>query len=601
MKNLLKRVSVLLLALTLSLSCFVGCGQPPVRDADQKLEVFIANRGYGIAGVTAALKAFSEQDWVKAKYPNLEIPTPVAERTPDYGITKIKSPSSNQFDLIFVIESLTVFFGKNSRGESTLVELTDVYDSVVPGENVKVKDKLYPEMLDYCTYTPKGQDTQEYYDFPWCTGYLGLVYNPEIVKRYVEEVPRTTDELLALMEKIKTGDTLIPATTDLDNPANRAAHNLANAGNASGFAIGPCGDASYDSYMFGPWWAQYDGYDAYNNFFDGIYTDKTGTQTYSHKIFELEGRLESLRVLDKMLQPSSGYYDLSLTEEDFMAAQATLLKGEYAMTSCADWFDTEMKLHREEMIKEVEDGVPGAQMPADLLVLQTPIISAIVKQLKFRNGGEFMSDAQLSFLVECIDERKDYNTAKADFATAYPGAEELKKADYTRLLEARSIYNMGAMGHTACIPSVSNSIDVAKDFVRFFYSDVCQLAYMEATQGQNIPMTFDPNSTAPVTAGATQTIADAYKTVYGKCSPMQQARLTFMFNTFNPPKTMRGGGRKPLPSAGLSSLYGTSDPGKIFRGTESESAESIFYATIDANDEESFKFKLFEAGLSDSY
>ncbi len=601
MKKLLKRISVSLLTLSLSLSCFVGCGEDMRnREADQTLEVFIADRGYGTDGVTAALHAFAEQDWVKEKYPNIKIATPVTERTPNYGINKIKSPKNNQFDLIFVIESLSVFFGKNSKGESTLVELTDVMESTVPGENVKVKDKIIPDVMDCMTYIPKGKDEPEYYDFAWCTGMLGMCYNPEIIEKYVEHVPRTTDELIELMRRIRDGETIVPATTDLSIEANRKAHNLANCGNENGYAIGPCGTASYDAYMFSPWWAQYDGTEAYENFWQGIYVDSSGIPSYSEKIFELEGRLEALRVLKEMLKPSSRYYDLALTEKDFMVAQTTLLNGEYAITQCADWFDSEMKDIRETMQERYEAGVPGVKEPAEILVMLTPIISAIVKQLKFRNGGDYMTDEQLSFLVECIDEEKEYNVAKADFAAAFPGTEELKKADYTKLLDARSAYQPGAAGHTACIPSVSNSIDVAKDFVRFFYSDVCQLAYMIATDGQNIPTNFDPNSTE-ILYGTNVTVAKAYADAFGNFSTLQQPRLNYFFSTFNPVNYLRGSYRRPLPGAGLKSLYTSGDVGKILRSTESQDVDSLFQATIEANDSNKFKFMLFEAGLTGSY
>ena len=601
MRKLFKKISVIALALTLSMSCFVGCGQPP-READQKLEVFIANRGYGIAGVTAALNAFAEQDWVKEKYPNLEIPKPIDERAPQYGIKKIQAPSTNQFDLIFVIEDLAQFFGKNSKGESQLVDITDVYKSEVPNEGgITLEQKLDPSFLQYVQYTPRGSDIIEYYDVPWCTGYTGIVYNPRIFRNYVEHDPRTTREFLDLLIKIKNGDTIEPKPAGVTD----AQWNLQNCGNVEGYALAPCGGASYDSYMYETWWAQYDGYKSYHDFWDGYYEDGLG-RYQSEKVFEQEGRKYSLRVLEEMLSFENAYYDLGLSEYDFMVGQATFLKGEYALTNCADWFDSEMKSTREAMIAEYEAGVAGAMMPENLLVLKAPIVSDIVNKLKYRNSDDsFMTDAQLSFLIDCIDKEMAFADAKAAFEVVYPKTEgnsktELKAADYTRLLEARAIYDTGAMGHTFCIPSVSNSIDVAKDFIRFFATDVCQLAYMEATEGQNIPFTFEPTSTAPL-YGTNKTVAEAYGEVYNKCSPMQQPRLTQFFNKFNAPKILTHTLRKPLASVGYKALDTKGDVGRILRAAEAQSADSIFEASIKANDAARFKFLLFEAGLSDSY
>lgn len=602
MRKLFKKISVIALALTLSMSCFVGCGQPPIREADQKLEVFIANRGYGIAGVTAALNAFAEQDWVKAKYPNLEIPTPVAERAPNYGIMKIKAPSTNQFDLLFVIEDFAQFFGKNASGASTLVDLTEVYESEVPNEGgITLKEKLHPDFLQYVKHTPRGTDIVEYYDVPWCTGYTGIVYNPNIFERYVEHIPRTTNELLELLVKIKNGDTIEPKPAGVTD----AEWNLQNCGNEEGYALAPCGGASYDAYMLETWWAQYDGHKAFHDFWDGYYEDGLG-RYQSEKVYEQKGRLYSLRVLEEMLDYDKAYYDLSLSEYDFMVGQATFLRGEYAMTNCADWFDSEMKSTREEMTAEYNAGKAGAMLPEELYVLKAPIISDLVEKLRYRNSdGTFMTDEQLSFLVDCIDKEMAFDDAKAAFEVVYPKTAdkpktELKQSDYDRLLEARAIYDTGAMQHTFAIPSVSNSIDVAEDFIRFFATDVCQLAYMEATEGQNTPFMFDPNSTASL-YGSNKTVADAYIEVYNKCSPMQKERLTNFYNTFNPVKVLQATIRKPLVKVGYKSLDTKGDVGKILRADEAQSADELFQAAIAANDANRFKFLLFEAGLSDSY
>ncbi len=594
MRKLLKKISVIVLALTLSLSCFVGCN--PVREADQTLEVFIANRGYGIDGVKAALYSFAEQDWVKEKYPNIKIAEPVDERSPNYGINKIKAPSQNNFDLIFVIEDLAPFFGKNSRGESTLVELSDVYNGEVPGEpGVIFKDKMNDQSLQYVTYI-NGEGEEEYYDFPWCTGYLGFVYNPELVANYVDDVPRTTDELIEFMAKVKAG----PENKASMTPDEIAAWNIDHCGNAGGFAYAPCGGTAYETYMFEPWWAQYDGAETFNDFWDGIYTDASGIKSYSEKIFDAQGRLKSMEVMAELLSQENGYYDLALAEKDFMVAQTTFLKGEYPMTICADWFDSEMKLTRETMIAEYEAGVEGAMMPKDLRVLITPVVSDIVEKLSYRNGGSLMTDEQLSFLVECIDEKLAYADANTAFVAEFPGTPELTRKDYSRLMDARAVYRTGAMGHTACIPSVSNSIDVAKDFVRYLATDVCQLAYMEATEGQNIPFEFDPNSTATL-YGTNTTVADAYIAVHAKCSPMQQPRLDYFFNTFNPVQILVSNLRKPLSQVGMKSLELAGNIGWVLRAQNPPSPQSIFNTTRNAYDGQRFRFLCFEAGLVEDY
>ena len=176
----------------------------------------------------------------------------------------------------------------------------------------------------------------------------------------------------------------------------------------------------------------------------------------------------------------------------------------------------------------------------------------------------------------------------------------MERKDYTRLLDARAVYRTGAMQHTACIPSVSNSIDVAKDFVRFLATDVCQLAYMEATEGQNIPFDFDPNSTATL-YGTNTTVAKAYEAVHGKCSPMQQPRLDYFFNTFNPVQILVSNLRKPLSQVGMKSLEIAGNIGWVLRAQNPPSPQSIFDSTKDAYDGQRFRFLCFEAGLVEDY
>ncbi len=590
MKNLLKKIPVIILAITLSLSTFIGCNKP--REVDQTLEVFIKNDGYGTDGVKATLYAFAEQDWVKQKYPNLVIPTPVTEKIKDYGINKISAPKKNNFDLVFETGDFYQFFGKNTKGESTLVDLTEVvYDSTVPNENVKVKEKMNATNYEYSGYIPNKEesDVKEYYDMGWCVGYTGIVYNPEIVFRYVEELPRTTNELLSLVDKIKKGQTIETKPAGLTD----AQWNLQNSGNTAGYSFVPCGTAVYEDVLFPSWWAQYDGMETYTNFWNGLYDDGSGDLTYDSRIYEYEGRLHAMEVEYEIVNFQNKYYDLSKSVDDYIITQRRLLYGEYAMTFCADWFDSEMKPTREAMEAE---GVT----PKDLYVLKTPIISNIVDKLGKYNNNQKMTDEQLSFVVDLIDQNAGYTDVKAQFATEFPQAGELRAKDFDRLVEARSIYPGSAVNHTVCIPSVSNSIDVAVDYLRFMATDVAQLAYMEATEGQNMPYFFDPTSTATL-YGTNKTIADAYNEVLAKCSPMQKARHEIYFNKVYEPIPLQSTVRNQLAKAGMQSIIISGSLGKEFRNETSRTPRQLFDDTKDQMTPSAFNFMLFEAGLVDSY
>ena len=68
--------------LTAALSCvlalfsFAGCTVKDVPDTVDTLEIYIQELGYGIQWLNDEIELFKQQDWVKEKYPNLNIPEP---------------------------------------------------------------------------------------------------------------------------------------------------------------------------------------------------------------------------------------------------------------------------------------------------------------------------------------------------------------------------------------------------------------------------------------------------------------------------------------------------------------------------------------------
>ena len=584
MKKLLTKFTVMALSFVMCFAAF-GCKTDMAnREADQKLEVFIADRGYGTLGIEAALVEFAKQDWVKEKYPNLEIPKPYTSRTPNLGLTRLSSPSNNNFDLIFIIENFRPYMKRDANGKALICDITEsVYNSTVPGENILFKDKILPEFEDYCTIYEKELDRNSNFDVPWVTGYHGFIYNPEILARYdlSDEMPNgnlapnTTDEFLAVCEAIKNEPT--------------------KSGNDMGFAVGACGTNGYDNTALTGWWAQYDGVKAYEDFFAGYYTTPgtEGTEFeeryLSHKVFELEGRRKALEVMGHYLTPYKGYYDARYIGMEFMQLQTLLLQGMYAFSYCADWFDSEMALVVEDMEAKGEHVSP-------ILLLQTPVISAIVEKLEYReNNNAYMTDDKLSFVIKCIDDKKAYDVTRDEFAAKFAGAPELPELsenDYNKLKETRAQYTQAAINHTGAIPEVSNSKDVAIDFLRFLATDVCQLAYMKATNGQNLPFNFNIKDNP------------AYDAIKGGFSDMQENRLDFFYNEFNPSIILRGGGRKPL---GLSGLL-TGQLGSYWRSAQIGGTTTIESLSLelwqqakDAHNEDRFNFMCFEAGLIDSY
>ncbi len=474
MKKFLMRLTLFVTALITAFA-FTACGEKQ-RPEDQLLEVYSINSGYRVEGVKAILNSFAEQDWVKEKYPELEIKL-TDNQMASYALDKIKNPKTNEFDLFFTGQDLTSVFEKNSSGKNLLVDITEsVYNAEVIDESgVKFSDKMHPSYLDFYAYTTKTNTTPRFFEVPWVTGMHGILYNEEILAEYGYtdgKYPNTTDEFLELCDKIKK------------DPSK--------SGNPDGYALMNC-DSAYSSYLLDTWWAQYDGIEAYRNFWQGKYKDARGT-SYSNRIFSLQGRRKALDVMYEMFSYRDGksYYDLKgQNNDDYMVRQTNILKGSCAFTYCSDWFDTEMEATRKLIIAD-------GQTPATIKIMKMPIVSALTDKL-----DTVKTDELLSKVVSAIDGGE----------TTYMG---VSQDDFDRIAEARGIYKSGGMNHVAVIPTSSNSQKIAIDVLRFMGTDVCQEAYMKATRGQNLPFDYTVDAES-----------DLYK---NDLSELQKSRLPYFYS-----------------------------------------------------------------------
>jgi len=85
--------------------------------------------------------------------------------------------------------------------ENGLLELTDVLEMTVPGENAKVKDKIVPGFLDTLATNPYSDGKT--YLAPVFYSPCGLFYNAGLFKEKGWEIPQTWDEMWKLGDKAK--------------------------------------------------------------------------------------------------------------------------------------------------------------------------------------------------------------------------------------------------------------------------------------------------------------------------------------------------------------------------------------------------------------
>ncbi|MBQ8686061.1 MAG: extracellular solute-binding protein [Clostridia bacterium] len=419
----------------------VGCKEKVAND-ENTLEMFICDFGYGTEWLEAQAEEFKKTDWVTAKYPELKVSV---DSLADQAMANSKimaGEQGNTADLLFTASESGYIYYESGM----YLDLTSVYDSVIPNEDVKVKDKMNEiKYTDRLYTTDNGEE--KIYSFPWVNGFAGLFINltakNEILGAdYV--MPRTSNELAKMCEDIKASAT--------------------NSKDAYPFIS----SSTYYRTLFTIWWAQYEGLDEYANYFNGIADGEL-----SNKIFEQKGRLRALEELERIMGYDSQNVNPLSQELDFMSLQAHFFNGTAVMMTNGDWLETEMS----ELIK------------GEITVMKNPVISTITEKLSV-----VKSEEELAFVVQCVDENKDVTATQAAFNERFQ--KELTPSDYEKIYNARNLLNSWNV-HEAYIPSYSTAKELAKDFLLFMASDKGIEIFMRETSGCQTAFTYDAETKNP--------------------------------------------------------------------------------------------------------
>lgn len=316
-----------------------------------------------------------------------------------------------------------------------------------------------------------------YYSAAWIGGNIGIVYNSRMFREHGWEVPVTTDGLLELCDDILDDEFY---STNKNSVGQRI----------EVVPFSYCLSDSYWMYVYPQWWAQYDGVQSYINFFKG--EDINGTHTY--EIANTDGRLEMLKLMDQLLGTyemngtekvarSNVYCDPTLATRTFIDTQSTFLNAERArintngattsaMMPNGDWLESEMSQNFESQIASGE---------IEFKMMKTPVISAIINHPACENSIE--NDAELEALVKAIDAGE---TALSSTEYGY----DVTQSAYDKVKEARRL-TFGNYNNNIYIPAFATAKELAKDFLKFYFSDEGIKIFAEATKGQNLPVEYD--------------------------------------------------------------------------------------------------------------
>lgn len=461
----IKKLITLCLALCLSASTLSAFACNKTNNdsgpyANETLEIFVVNAGYGTAWLTDTIEEFKKQEWVQQKYPNLKVLKPASNTSSGFIDSKMTSGlKANTFDLMFSCPAVgSQYEKKDSAGNYYFEDLNeDVFNATIPGEGVTVKSKMNPQIYAQTNIVLKDK-SQVRFAMPWINGMMGFMYNKDKIDSVLGEdyvMPRTTNEFVECVKALKTGLPKRPGELyENDAPFIFA------------------GMTRYFNANFQVWWAQYEGLAQYENFWNG----KNDEGTFSKEIFAQTGRLRSLEVCESLVEKDLGYNHELCTTGQYQEVQANFLIGRTGVfMPVGDWLITEAY---------------GMNITAEIRMMKTPVISSIVEKL-----SSVKTDEQLAYVVQCVDEQKDYETAKAGYKDNF-GVElkgvELKKADYDYVKSARNMmYRM--TGHEAFIPSYALGKEVAKDFLIFMASDIGIKAFGKSTYGHQTPYNYTPS------------------------------------------------------------------------------------------------------------
>ena len=514
----IKKVLGLVLACVLSLSCLMtsACGVGKI-SGDNALEVYVCSLGNGDEWLYKALEEFAKKDYVKEKYPNFEYSV-TSNDTFAFGQDQVKS-SVTTFDLLFASSfspSTVEIPGKDGK-TSILEDITDVYNSKIPdfnnggyeknadGEEWTYAEKLEaadPNVFDILGYEVENADGDyetHYYYVGGGGSIYGILYNKTVMlkKGFITEengvvkgLPRTTKELKAFAVKIAE-------QAEKDRVAN-------NKNKPEYYPFVVAKDTGYWSRVQNLWWAQYEGAEAYDRYFQGQYRNDEGEWVQGVEVLsKAKGRLLANQATESLLRYDNEprLIDGESALLDFTTAQARLITGVGLMQANGTWFDNEMK-----SIK----GEEGADN--EIRLMPTIMISDIID-----HTPSIQNDQELSALVGAM------NDGVAALSGTYEGvAYEVTQADFNRIKEAHNLYNTGESLSPILIPSYSDAIGLAKDFLLYMATDEYCRQYMESTGGTSAPHYYDVENKDPALYNSIGAMnRDRLQLIKGKSSILQ--------------------------------------------------------------------------------
>lgn len=437
----MKRILTFLLSFVCLFACVLSTGCKKGLDNEQKEKALII-------------------EYYKAGYGELWIQNAATEYTKLTGTEVVLTPRSGTQGLTDMAVSLKsgvaetdLFFTSNPsfddiyRGrvvangkeyDTWFADLTDLYESEIEGEGITVKDKMFDDFEQYYKMPNEGKYYDgKYYFFPWVTGMNGFVVNMNVWKSTLGEraFPRTTDELLEICKIVKDKNVAPLIYSESDE---------------------------YFSSFLPLFMNQYEGNERMDMFYQGYGPNQE--DRYDTNMVRYDGFKQALIFFEKLIT-TEGYTHTDSSSLNFMQMQGQFLGDKALLNINGDWLEREMI----------------ANYPnASIQMMKTPVLSAVADKCSFskaENRDQILRDA-----IDYIDGTTSNKPA------------DCTDVDIAYITEARNMALVTGNSNIALVPSYSNQIEEAKNFLRFLASDTGMLIFRDSTNGCELPF----NYTTPV-------------------------------------------------------------------------------------------------------
>ena len=288
-------------------TALISCGSSKTNNPDE-LRIVLYNAGWGDEWLNDTIDSWEEKN--PGKTVNL---TSLYEVNTLIGRRLVSSDNSD--DLY-----ITTYNGwRNYAAQGLFAPLDDLLKETVDG--VTVEEKV-DDAFDDHLYFKNSDGSEHCYRLPWTSGMGGIYYNAKMFEENGWEIPKTTEELTALVNQIK--EDRIPVAGDDTATVVPFAYSGQN--------------TDYFDYAVLTWWMQLAGEDAVKEFFNYSSADNFNSNNASGIYDELK---TAVTYWYSLFSDPSNYLSGSIDYSNH-DAQRAVFNGRAAMVFTGDWVYNEV-------------------------------------------------------------------------------------------------------------------------------------------------------------------------------------------------------------------------------------------------------------------